>query len=553
MREFNEQSNAERKALMHAVGIPWDDMERPLIGIINSWNEFNPGHYHFKEVIQEIKKSVYESGGLAIELPVIGVCDGVCSNTSGDRYTLPTRDLVAGEVQTLADLNLLDGMILMASCDKIVPGMILGAMMVNIPTVMLTGGFMEPGFVDGEIITLGSTKKIFSKYKSGYLSQKKYQEYIQNSCPGPGACPFMGTANTMCAMAEILGFSPHGNASVAACSKEWHNMADECGKKIMELFFQKRSARDIVSWESFLNVIRYCMATGGSTNAMLHIPTIAKLAGYDVTPSIFDDLSVETPVISVIYPNKKDISMKEFSQAGGLPAVVKELYAAGKLVDTDGCFETIAGKAHKAENRDTDIIHPVSDPIYPHGGLAVLHGNIGTLSAIVKFTAVEQCNWSFSGPAHIFESQEDAYQAGLNDQLKRGEVIVVRYEGPKGAPGMPHLSSFMGVVIGKGLGTEVALITDGRFSGSTSGLAVGHVSPEAYEGGNIAFLQDGDIIDIDILSKSMNVRINEEEFARRKREWSPIKKPCSGWLRVFRDNTCNAHEGASIYTNSNPD
>lgn len=547
MREYNEQSNEERKALMHAVGIPWEDMERPLIGIINSWNELNPGHYHFKEVISVIKKQVHENGGIAVELPSIGVCDGICSNTSGDRYTLPARDLVAGEVQTIADLNLLDGMILMASCDKVVPGMLLGAMMVNIPTVMLTGGYMQPGKVDGQIITLGSTKKVFAKYKSGELTKEKYEELIKNSCPGPGACPFMGTANTMCAMAEILGFSPHGNASVSARSKEWFDMAAQCGDQIMKLYHENKCAQDVVSQESFLNVIRYCMATGGSTNSMLHIPTIARQAGYQIEPKDFDQISGEIPVISTIYPNKKDITMKEFSEAGGLPAVVKELFDAGKLKQTDGCFETLEEKAQKGYNGNKDIIHPVGDPIYPQGGLAVLHGNIGTLSAIVKFSAVDQSSWKFSGPARIFDSQEAAYQAGLNDELRKGEVVVIRYEGPKGAPGMPHLSSFMGIVIGKGLGSDIALVTDGRFSGSTSGLAVGHVSPEAYEGGNIALLRDGDMIDIDITERTMMARVSDEIFEERKRSWKRLEKPCSGWLKVFKDNTGNAHEGASIY------
>ena len=548
MREYNEQSNEERKALMHAVGIPWENMEKPLIGIINSWNELNPGHVHFRSVIQIIKDAVAEHGGIAVELPALGVCDGFCSNTSGDRYTLPTRDLVAAEVQTLADLNLLDGMVMLASCDKIVPGMLLGAMLVNIPTVMLTGGFMKPGRVDGQVVTLGSTKKVFARYKSGEITKEKYEELIRNSCSGPGTCPFMGTANTMCATAEILGFSPHGNSSVAACSDEWKNMAAECGKKIMELYEKKINARDVVSKASFYNVIRYCMATGGSTNTMLHIPAIAKQAGIEIEPADFDRISKEIPVISTIYPNKKDITMQEFSEAGGLPAVVKELYEAGKFENTVGCFESIQEKAEKAVNKNLDIIHKVSNPIHDQGGLAVLHGNIGTLSAIVKFSAVDDACLKFTGPARVFNSQEEAYKAGLNDELKKGEVVVVRYEGPKGSPGMPHLSSFMGIVIGKNLGKDVALITDGRFSGSTSGLAVGHVSPEAYEGGNIGLLENGDIIDIDVKERTLNARVSEEEFSERRKRFKPVEKPSSGWLKIFKEKATNAHHGACIYS-----
>lgn len=548
MREYNEQSHEERKALMHAVGISWADAERPLIGIINSWNELNPGHYHFNEVVDLLKDTVYQNGGLAVVLPTTGVCDGMCSNTSGDRYTLPARDMVAAEVQTVADLNLLDGMILLASCDKVVPGMLLGAMMVDIPTVMLTGGFMQPGYVDGEIVTLGSTKKIFSSYKSGMITREKYEKLLANSCPTPGACPFMGTANTMCAMAEILGFSPHGNASVAAQSEEWRQMAADCGKRIMEICREGITAKSIVCEESFRNVVRYCMATGGSTNSMLHIPVIAKQAGYSIGPEDFDELSRETPVISTIYPNNKNISMLEFSQAGGIMAVVKELTDAGKFyADAAGIFGSIREKAELGRNKDKEIIHPVSDPIMEQGGLAVLHGNIGILSAIVKFSAVDKDTWTFTGPARIFDSQEAGYAACMKDELKKGEVVIIRYEGPKGSPGMPHLSSFMGVVIGKGLEKDIALITDGRFSGSTSGLAIGHVSPEAYEGGNLGLLKNGDIIDINVKERILTARVSEEEFARRKKEWKPVEKPSAGWLRIFKEQASNAHEGASIY------
>jgi dihydroxy-acid dehydratase len=325
-------------------------------------------------------------------------------------------------------------------------------------------------------------------------------------------------------------------------------MAFDCGSKIMDLYREGVKAKDILSRESFLNAIRYCMATGGSTNSMLHIPAIAKHAGYDIDPYDFERISTETPVISTIYPNNKNISMREFSLAGGLPAVIKELVAGGKFcAEAKGLFGSIGDKAAQAENRDTSIIHPVGEPIYEQGGLAVLHGNIGTLSAIVKFSAVNPVNWKFSGPAHIFDSQEAGYNACLNDELKKGEVVIIRYEGPKGSPGMPHLSSFMGVVIGKGFGSDVALITDGRFSGSTSGLAIGHVSPEAYEGGNIALLKDGDIIDIDIVAHTMNAHICNEEFEERRKNWQPVEKPSSGWLKLYKEHTRSAHYGAGIY------
>ena len=548
MRQWNEQSNEERKALFFAMGIKEEDAKKPIIGIINSWNEMNPGHFHLKEVMPMIKAAVTENGGLPLELTAQGICDGMCSNTSGDRYTLPARDLIAAEIQTLGDLNRLDGMILLGSCDKVVPGMLLGVVMVDIPTIMLTGGYMQPGYVDGEIVTLGSAKKIFSSYKSGTISKEKYQEVLRNCCPTPGACPFMGTANTMCAMAEILGFSPHGNASVAAQSEKWHRMAAECGKKIMEIVIDDIKPSDILSQESFYNVIRYCMATGGSTNSMLHVPVIAKMAGYRILPEDFDRISREVPLISTIYPNNKNICMVEFDEAGGLPAVVKELACGGKFdTSTKGIFETMEEKILKAENKTEDVIHKADQPIRREGGLAVLHGNIGTMSAIVKFSAVDKESLHFVGKARVFESDESAYEAVMENRIQKGDVLVVRYEGPKGAPGMPHLSSLMGVIIGKGLGPYVALITDGRFSGSTSGLAVGHVSPEAYEGGNIALLKDGDVIEIDVEGRMMNARVTEQEFEERRKEFVPIEKPSKGWLKLWKGCVCNAHESASIY------
>ncbi len=548
MRQWNEQANEERAALLYAMGITEEEAHRPIIGIINSWNEMNPGHYHLREVVDIIKKGVAAKGGLPLELTSAGPCDGMCTNTSGDRYTLPTRDLIAAEVQTHGDLNRLDGMILLASCDKVVPGMLLGAVMADLPTIMLTGGYMLPGYVDGEIVTLGSAKKIYSRYKSGNMTEEKYKEILSKCCPTPGACPFMGTANTMCAMAEVLGFSPHGNANVRAQSEEWHKMAEECGDRIMDIVMDDIKPSDILSQESFYNTIRYCMATGGSSNSMLHIPAIAKKAGFELAPEDFDRISREVPLISTIYPNNKNISMVEFDKAGGLPAVVKELAAAGKFAKScKGIFGSIEEKIGVAENVDTSVIHPVSDPIEEQGGLAVLHGNVGTLSSIVKFSAVDKKALTFSGPARIYESNEDAYYAMLNDEIKKGDVVVIRYEGPKGAPGMPHLSSFMGLVIGKDMGSDVALITDGRFSGSTSGLAVGHVSPEAYEGGNIALIREGDLIEIDVPGRKMELKVTDEELEERRRSWKPVEKPSYGWLKIFKEKVSSAHYGATIY------
>lgn len=549
IREWNEESLDHRNALLYAMGISEEDAKRPVIGLVNSWNEMNPGHFPFdKTVIQEMKDEIYKAGGLALELPVTGICDGICSNTQGDRYTLPARDLVSSEVEMVAELNMLEGMVIMATCDKVVPGMLMGAFRVNIPTTMLTGGYMAAGCYEDRMLTLTHTKQAYAAYVEGDMSREEYKAIVRHACPTPGACPFMGTANTMCAMAEILGFSPHGNASVRSQSEKWHQMAREAARKVVEAVKEEKRPSDFVTQKSLENVVRYMMATGGSTNSLLHIPALARQMGFDITPETFDAISREVPLISTIYPNHPVYTMEEFDRAGGLGAVVKEMVKAGKIdADADGMFGTIRQKAELAENMDTDVIHPVAEPISEQGGLAVLHGNIGTDSAIVKFSAVAESAWIFDGPAKCYDSQDDAWHAILKDEIEAGDVVVIRYEGPKGSPGMPHMETFMAAVLGKGLGEKLALVSDGRFSGATGGLAIGHVSPEAYEGGNLALIQDGDMIHIDIRARKLTVDVSEEEFERRRKDWKPVEKPAMGWLKLYKNNCTSAHRGATIY------
>ncbi len=548
IRQWNEESMDHRNTLLYAMGISPEDAARPIIGLVNSWNEMNPGHFPFKDVIAEMKEEIYKAGGLALELPITGVCDGICSNTPGDRYTLPARDLVSSEVETVAELNMLEGMIIMATCDKVVPGMIMGALRVDIPTVMFTGGYMAAGHYKGKMLTLTHTKQAYAAYIAGDMSEEDYKGIVRNACPTPGACPFMGTANTMCAMAEVLGLSPHGNASVRSQTPRWHEMAREAAEKIVEAVKEERRPSDFIEQKSFENVVRYMMATGGSTNSLLHIPALARQVTCDIVPETFDRISREVPVISTIYPNHPTYTMEEFDAAGGLGAVVKELAKAGKI-DTaaGGMFGTIGNKAELAENKDMDVIHSVENPIHEQGGLAVLHGNIGTDSAIVKFSAVDPAAWKFSGPAKCYDSQDDAWNAILRDEIVAGDVVIIRYEGPKGSPGMPHMETFMAAVLGKGLGSRLALVSDGRFSGATGGLAIGHVSPEAYEGGNLALIKDGDMIYIDVEARMLTVDVTEAEFADRRKCFEPVHKPAKGWLNLYRKNCTSAHRGATVF------
>ena len=547
---WNRESLDHRNALLYAMGISEEDAQRPIIGLVNTWNEMNPGHFPFdKELMREMKEEIYAAGGLALELPISGVCDGICSNTAGDRYTLPARDLVSSEVETVAELNCLEGMIMMATCDKVVPGMIMGALRVNIPTVVFTGGYMAAGHTrDGKMITLTHGKQAYAAHVAGMISEEEYEDVIRHSCPTPGACPFMGTALTMCGMAEMLGLSPHGNASVRSQSEKWHEMARDAAKTIMEAWERNIRPRDFITKETFENVIRYMMATGGSTNSLMHVPAAARQMDIDITPETFDLISREVPVLSIIYPNHPSYTMEEFDAAGGLPAVVKELIDGGRLnPQTPGLFGCLAEKAACIIDVDHSVIRPVSDPIHEQGGLAVLNGNLGTDSAVVKFSEVSPDVWKFSGPARCYDSQDDAWEAILKDEIKPGDVVVIRYEGPKGSPGMPHMETFMAAVLGKKMGTKIALVSDGRFSGATGGLAIGHVSPEAYEGGPIALIRNGDRISIDIEARSLFLHVSEEELAERKKTWKRVSKPATGWLQLYRRHCTSAHRGATVF------
>ncbi|MFA7119547.1 MAG: dihydroxy-acid dehydratase, partial [Sphaerochaetaceae bacterium] len=352
--------------------------------------------------------------------------------------------------------------------------------------------------------------------------------------------------------AEILGFSPFGNASVRSQTPKWHEMAKEVSRKIVELVRKEIRPLDYLTKESFVNVVRYMMATGGSTNSILHIPAMARMAGIEIKPSLFDEISSQVPCISAIYPNHKTYTMEDFDRAGGLNAVVGELLKNGKINgEVQGMFGTVKEMSMGKTSLDHKVIFTCDDPINIHGGLAVLKGNIATDSCIVKFSAVPKESWKFSGPAKVYESQDEAWHAILENKIVSGDVVVIRYEGPKGSPGMPHMETFMAAVLGKKMGSSLALVSDGRFSGATGGLAIGHVSPEAYVGGNIAFIKDGDLIHIDIENRSLMVDVSEEEFARRRKDWHPVEKPAKGYLALYRKMTSSAHNGASIYWDFN--
>lgn len=545
-QNLSKEAIDHRKALLYPMGFKKKDMNKPFIGIINSWNEINPGHYHFKNIIENIKKSIYQAGGLPFEIPITGICDGMCSNTPGDRYTLPSRDLVSIEIESMVEGNQLDGMVLLGSCDKIIPGMLMAINRVNIPSLIFTGGYMQPGHFNNEMITLTHTKQAYAKLVDGILNEEEYNQIIENACPTTGACPFMGTANTMCIVAEVLGMTIPGNTSLAANSKEWKEMSKKTGEYIMNLIKSNWYPKNSLTKLSYLNAIKVIMAIGGSTNAILHLLAIAKSGEHKLDLNIFDKISKQIPLISAIYPSHDEFTMADFAEAGGVQLILSELK---DLLDLQEL--TVAGdlsdylKTHKIKNKN--IIHSVSDPIQSEGGIAVLNGNLAKKGAIVKYSAVKKEMLVHTGPAKVFNSEKEGWNALLNNEINKGDVVVIRYEGPKGSPGMPHLETFMSALCGKNLDKEVALITDGRFSGATRGAAIGHVCPEAYEGGVIAIIEDGDQIEINIPKRKLELKITNRELNNRFKKWDCLEKSSSGWLNIYRNMTNSSSEGATIF------
>jgi dihydroxy-acid dehydratase len=545
-KSFSEEAIDHRKALLFAMGIQEKEMDKPWVGVINSWNELNPGHYHFKNIVNDIKESIYKAGGMPFELPITGICDGICSNTPGDRYTLPSRDLVSAEIESIVGGNQLDAMVLLGTCDKIIPGMLMAINRLNIPSIIFTGGYMQPGFYKDKMITLTHTKQAYASYKAGLIDRKVYKEIVRKACPSTGACPFMGTANTMCAIAEILGLTLPGNASLAANSLKWKEMAKEVGGTIIKLIQDDWRPREKISFDSYLNAIKYLMATGGSTNALLHLTAIAKQAGFTINLDIFDRISTEIPLLATIYPSHDYYTMVDLDKAGGVQAVLKELESKINL-NVNTISGTLKNQVKTVKNLNTDVIHSLLKPIKAEGGIAILKGNLASEGAVVKYSAVKEKMLHHIGPAKVYDSEKEGWEALLRDEIKSGDVVVIRYEGPKGSPGMPHLETFMAALCGKKLDNDVALITDGRFSGATRGPAIGHVSPEAYEGGVIALIEDGDLIEIDIPNRKIEVKLSEKEIANRRNNWRAVEKPSSGWLNLYKSLTNSSANGATIF------
>ena len=535
---------APQRSLLRASGLTDEDMKKPFIGIADSWNNIVPGHIHLNKIVDAVIEGIEEAGGKAFVFGVPAVCDGIAMGHEGMRYSLVSRETISDCCEIMCQAHRLDGWVGVSNCDKVTPGMLMAAGRMNIPVVMVTGGAMEVGRHGKENLDLQSVFEAIGLYTAG----KADEEYVRTiecaACPGQGSCSGLFTANTMACLTETLGLSLTGCATSLAVDEKKLEIARESGRRIVQLVKDGIKARDIVTMESIRNAIRVDMCIGGSTNTALHIPAIARDFGHRISLDLFDEISRTVPHITSLRP-AGPYSIRDLDNAGGIPAVLNRI--KDKLEDA----KTANGRSVKeiaasAKVIDGEIIRPLDRPFHQQGGIAVLKGNLAPKGSVIKQAAVSEKMMKFTGKAKVYDSEAEASEAISAGKVAAGDVVVIRYEGPKGAPGMPEMLSPTSMIIGMGLGESVALITDGRFSGATRGGAIGHVSPEAFEKGPIAALKDGDIIDIDIPNRSLSVRLTDEEIASRLKDVVPRDRHPIGVLKRYRELVTNGAEGAYL-------
>lgn len=539
---------APHRSLLRAGGFTDRELKNPIIGIANSFNEIIPGHIHLDKLSEAVKAGVYAAGGTPVEFNTIGVCDGIAMNHDGMKYSLPSRELIADSLEIMAMAHPFDGLVLMASCDKIIPGMLIGAARIDIPSIFIAGGPMLPGKIHGRDVGLDKVFEAVGRLKSGGISESDLSEFECSACPGAGSCSGMFTANTMANLSEALGMALPMNGSIPAVYSERTWLAKETGYHAVALARQGLRPRDIMTREAFENMIAMDMALGGSTNSVLHITAIAYYAGVDIGLDDFGRLAERVPHLTSIAPAGPH-HVVDLYHAGGVPAILMELMKKNLVNEGE---MTVSGKpvgemvtAIKAGIRDEAVIRPIHEPVHAKGGLAVLKGNIAPDGAVVKQAAVADEMLRHSGPARVFHSEDEAFEAIMAGKIQKGEVLVIRFEGPKGGPGMREMLSPTSALAGMGLDRDVALITDGRFSGATRGAAIGHVSPEAASGGPIAIIQDGDVIDIDIPANTLNVQLAADDIQTRLERLPPFElKKKTGYLARYAANVSSADRGA---------
>ena len=542
-------TRAAHRSLFYAMGYTEEELKKPLIGVCCAANEIIPGHMHLDTIAQAVKYGILEAGGTPIEFPAIGICDGIAMGHNGMKYPLASRELVADSVEAVANGHAFDGLVLIPNCDKIVPGMLMAAARLNIPAVVVSGGPMLPGRMNGKDISVSTVFEAAGRFESGQICAAELSEIEHCACPGCGSCSGLFTANTMNCLTEVLGMGLPGNGTIpAAYNGQRIALAKHAGMAIMNLVEKNICPRDIMTAKAFDNAITVDMAIGGSSNTALHLPAIAHEAGIELPLSRFDEISKKTPYLTKLSPGGSH-HIIDLNEAGGISAVMNELDKLD-LINKDCitvCDRTIGETIANARITRPDVIHSVEEPYRKTGGIAVLTGNIAPECSVVKESAVAEEMLKHSGPAKVFDSEDEAIEAICAKKIEKGDVVVIRYEGPKGGPGMREMLNPTSVLAGMGLDKDVALLTDGRFSGATRGACIGHISPEAREGGNIALIQDGDIIEIDIPNRTLNVKLSEEELAERKANWvCPPPKVNSGYLARYAALVTSAATGAVL-------
>lgn len=539
---------APNRSLFHAMGYTKEELERPLIGVVSAYSEVVPGHIHLDKISEAVKVGIRMAGGTPILVPSIGVCDGIAMGHIGMKYSLPSRELIADSVETMAMSHGFDGLVLVPNCDKIVPGMMMGAVRINIPTVMVSGGPMMAGNVGGEEVSLSKMFEAVGAYKVGLMQEEELDEFENNCCPGCGSCSGMYTANSMNCLAEALGIALPGNGTIPAVEASRIMLAKRAGMQIMEMVEKNITSRDIINEKSIRNAMTCDMALGCSTNSVLHLLAIAQEAEVSLTLEDINDMSAHVPNLCHLAP-AGPAHIQDLNSAGGIPAVMAELAKGGKI---DTSLLTVTGRTvneniAKAKNRNKKVIRPIEEPYSQTGGIAVLWGNLAKRGCVVKRSAVAPEMLQHTGPARVFDCEEDAIKAIYGKEIKPGDVVVIRYEGPVGGPGMREMLNPTSALAGMKLDKEVALITDGRFSGASRGASIGHVCPEAAEGGEIGLIQEGDIIEIDIPAGTISAKISEEEFAKRRAEQKPFTPNVStGWLNRYSHLVQGADKGAVL-------
>ncbi len=540
-------SRAPNRSLFYAMGYTDEELSRPLIGVVSAHSEIVPGHIHLDKLADAVKAGVYSAGGTPVLMPAIGVCDGIAMGHEGMRYSLPSRELIADSVETMALAHALDGLVLVPNCDKIVPGMVMGAARINLPSVVVSGGPMLSGRQGGRHVSLSNAFEAVGSYKAGMIDDDVLNEYTKNTCPGCGSCSGMYTANSMNCLCEALGIALPGNGTVPAVYSKRTMLAKQAGVQIMHLVNNNICARDILTQKAFENALSTDMALGCSTNSVLHLLAIANEAGVPMSLEKINEISARTPNYCHLAP-AGPTHMEDLYAAGGVSAVMRQLAELNlidtSLVTTSG--KTVGQNIENAVNLDSESIRPTNEPFSKTGGIAVLWGNIAPLGCVVKRSAVAKEMLCHKGPARVFNSEESAIQSIYDGLIKEGDVVVICYEGPKGGPGMREMLNPTSALAGMKLDKSVALITDGRFSGASRGASIGHVAPEAAAGGPIGLIKEGDIIEINIPENSINVQVSEQELNERKQNLVMPEREITGWLKRYARSVCGANEGAVL-------